>query len=274
MRAANTKTTWALAFGLAALLTPKAFGFSSDGSALTRSFQNTSGLTNAAIVVNAVFTNAEAVSLRGFYYADQVPSGLNVSTLGVTLNGQSVTNYSVEVGTNGDVYAGCTPYRWVVEEPSAFWGWTCYTNASDDIAYQWNWELPAGSTQTNPVPPADVLQIVYAVNSAAAGVFNLQQFSWAAFNPLTTNSAFGYSETADEQTLTVLSNPPSCTLTAFSSNGLQLQINGIAAIRYAIESSSNMLQWSSLATNTLPWTYSVARQGGIPTRFYRARWVP
>jgi hypothetical protein len=227
------------------------------------------------VVVSANFTNAEAVSLRGFYYADQVPSGLAVTTLGVTLNGQSLTNYAVEAGTNGDVYPGCTPYRWVLEEPTGFSGWTFYTNASGNVVYQWGWELPAGSTQTNPIPPGGVLQIVYSVGSPAPGVFNLQQFSWAAFDPIATNASFGYSENADQETVSFLTAAPPCTLAGHgATNGFLLQIARPSGWTYAIDASTNLRSWNALATNTSPFAFTDTNTAGVSARFYRARWCP
>ena len=269
------RKTGAFLFCLAVLQVPSAFGFSTDGSSLSRSFSQTSALTNSVIVVKASFTNAEAVSLRGFYYADQVPSGLSVTALGMTLNGASVTNYLVEVGTNGDVYPGCTPYRWVLEEPTGFSGWSYFTNDAGDIEYEWSLELPAGSTQANPLSAGGVLQIAYAVSSTEPGQFDLQQFSWAAFNPKATNAAFGYSEAADTQTLTVLAAAPAMLLAAIpSTNGIGLILSGSAEIRCALEASTNLLGWLALATNTLPWTFSDTNYSAFPTRFFRARWVP
>lgn len=269
------KKTFALTLCLAGLFAPRVFGFSSDGSTLSRSFGHTSVLTNSVTVVSAAFTNAEAVSLRGFYYADQVPSGLAVTTLGVTLNGQSVSNYIVEVGTNGDVYAGCTPYRWVLEEPTGFSGWTFYTNTSGNIVYEWELELPAGATQTNPVPPAGVLQIVYSVGSTIPGVFNLQQFSWAAFNPLATNASFGYSESADEETVSFLAAAPACVVAGRPvTNGFWLQVSNSSGWNYAIDASTNLSRWTALATNTSPFGFTDTNASGCSARFYRARWVP
>ena len=72
------------------------------------------------------------------------------------------------------MYPGCTPYRWVLEQP-------------------------AGFTENNPVPANATVQIQYSITSPAAGNFNLQQFSWAGYNPANTNASFGYSESSDAQ---------------------------------------------------------------------------
>ena len=167
----------ALAYCLMSGVMPAALGFSSEGSWLARSFDQTTALTNSAIVVTATFTNGSAASLRGFYYADQVPSGLDVSTLSVKLNGRAITNYTFESGQAGDVGAGGIPYRWVLERP-------------------------AGLTEANPVSPQSSVQIVYSIRASAPGTFDLPQFSWAGYDPGNTNAAFGHSGNADQQSLT------------------------------------------------------------------------
>src|SRR3990172_2947703 len=88
-----------------------ALGFSTDPSSLGRNFNTVSATTNAPIVVTATFTNGGGLASRGFYYAEQIPSGLNVMAISLRLNGQSVTNYTFESGLDSEVYPGCTTYR-------------------------------------------------------------------------------------------------------------------------------------------------------------------
>ncbi len=166
----------AVVFCLGGLLAPQASGFSSDGSALTRSFAGTISLTNQPLVVTVTFTNSGATALRGFFYTDQVPSGLAVTTLGVKVNGTALNDYTFETGTADSVYAGCTPRRWVLEAPPSF-------------------------AAANPIPAPGTLQITYAVNSATPGVFPLQHFSWAGYRGNITNTSFGCSENGDQQSL-------------------------------------------------------------------------
>jgi uncharacterized repeat protein (TIGR01451 family) len=155
-----------------ALWAPVALGFSSDGSSVARNFNRSVVRTNSTVVATVTFTNAGAVPLHGFYYAEQLPSSLSVTTLGVSLNNQQITNYIFEFGQDGDVFAGRTPYRWVLEHPPAF-------------------------SQTNPVPAAGCVQIVYSVCSSVATSFSLDQFMWVGFVQTTTNVAFGSSDNAD-----------------------------------------------------------------------------
>jgi hypothetical protein len=169
------RITMALAVCGAGWLGIGAFGFSSDGSALTRSFDRIVSPTNQPITVTATFTNGGTSALRGFFYTEQVPSGLAVTPLGVTLNGRAVTNYTFESGWDGDVYPGCTPCRWRLESPTRF-------------------------AEANPISPQGVVQIVYTIAASAPGIFLFQEFTWAGFSPDTTNASFGFSEAADLQT--------------------------------------------------------------------------
>jgi hypothetical protein len=170
----------ALVFGLPML---DAFGFASDKAFLTRGFDTNSASTNTPITVTVVLSNADATALRGFYFVEQVPIGLTVTTLGVSVNGQPVANYTSETGLPGDDYPGYTPYRWVLETPTAF-------------------------SENNPVPPGASAQVQYALSSAQTGTFTLPEFSWSGFYVANTNACFGYSESNDVQAISFVAAPP------------------------------------------------------------------
>ncbi len=160
-----------------------ALGFSTDPSATVRNFNSTSTVTNSLIVVTATFTNGGGLAVRGFCYAEQIPSGLNVTALSLRLNGLSVTNYTFESGLDGDVYPGCTPYRWVLERPPGF-------------------------TENQPVSANVTVQIQYSITSPVAGSFNLQQFSRAGYNAANTNASFGHSESNNAQSVSFTVTSP------------------------------------------------------------------
>jgi hypothetical protein len=193
--------------GLTALLAVPVFG---AADFLARSFDRTVAPTNESIVVTVNFTNPEPSVLRGFYYADQVPSELEVTPLSLTLDGQSITNYTFESGQDGDVYAGCTPYRWVLEQPGSF-------------------------PENNPVPPQAHAQIVYALRSAVSGTFVLQQFGWVGYDPAGSNALFGFSESTDQQTLSILSPfLPSPVLT-ITNERVNLTFPTVSGVSYTVE---------------------------------------
>jgi len=153
----------------------RAFGFVSDSCAVTRSFDRIS-TTNSPITVSALVTNGGSSPVRGFYYTEQIATGLQVSTLSVTLNGQPRTNYTFEVGADGDVYPGFTPYRWLLETPPFF-------------------------TASNAIPANATATVVYVINSPAPGSFNLKDFSWIGYYQTQTNACFGFADTNQAQTV-------------------------------------------------------------------------
>jgi len=164
---------------MAGLLTA---GFPPPASALsttTRTFSRDLSRTNSPIIVTVTFTNADAGSYRGFYYTEQLPSGLSVTPLAVSLNGTPISNYTFETGLSGDVYPGCTPQRWILETPPAF-------------------------AESNPVTLSGQVQITYSINSSSAGLFRLQQFSWTALDADTNTAAFGTSAITDQHTVAFL----------------------------------------------------------------------
>jgi hypothetical protein len=229
-----TQRAMALVLGAVVLSLPAAFGFQSDKSLLARSFNKTVALTNSQIVVTVNFTNGGTAASRGFYYADQVPSGLTVSTLSLMLNGNAVTNYLFESGQDGDVYAGCTPYRWVLEQPTNF-------------------------AEANPVRPQYPVQVVYAITSSVSNIFNLQQFSWVGFNTTTTNASFGYSETTNQQSVIFTTTADGISISGQNTtNGFALELNGVPGTNYVIEASTNLFNWVSLVTNASPFQFTDA----------------
>jgi hypothetical protein len=169
--------------GLLCLMSQAALAVTSGDLALARTFNKTVAMTNSPILVMATLTNTSPNTLRGFCYFDQTLTGLTVATVSVTLGGRSLTNFSLESGLNGDVYAGCTPRRWWLENPTNF-------------------------LEANPLPPQGVVQIVFSISCASTGTFSLQQFGCAACKSDKTNTLYGFSGAADQQTVSFVSGAP------------------------------------------------------------------
>jgi hypothetical protein len=243
------KTALLTTCALGALLA-SALGYSSDNSSLTRSFNQSLALTNLPIVATVTFTNGGTTALRGFYYAEELPALFTITCLSVTRNGQAVTNYVFEAGQEGDVYPGCTPYRWVLERPPAF-------------------------TESNAVAPMTTVQIVYSISCSTDGSFNLQEFNWTAYVPANTNSVFGFSETADQYSVSfVTATMPPALDTQSSTNGFRLVLAGVPGENYVIETSTNLRNWIPLATNTSPFSFLDTNTTGFSSKFYRGKLFP
>ena len=242
-----TRTATIVAVVLSGFLARTGLAFSSDNCSLTRSFAQAFTLTNLPIVVTATFTNGGTNTLRGFFYSEQVPPGISLQTVSVILGGETVTNFTFESGLLGDVYAGFIPQRWVLESPTNF-------------------------AEANPIPPGATLQIIYAISSAVPGSFSFQQFSWAGYDQGVTNASFGYSEDSDMQTVSFVTAIQAPVLSGqYSTNGFIISLQGVPGTSYVIESSSDLLAWVPLVTNTSSFSFTDTNAEVVATQFYRGR---
>jgi hypothetical protein len=73
-------------------------------------------------------------------------------------------------------------------------------------------------------------------------------------------------------------SPPLLTSLGFNPSGqYRLRVNGASGYRYAVETTTNFVQWSSLRTNTATngvFEFTDTSAAGRPRRLYRARLVP
>jgi hypothetical protein len=244
------RNTVPLLLAISGICIPPAFGYTSDGSAPVRSFNRSVASTNSTVVVTVSFTNSQSTPLRGFFYAEQMPSALAVIPVSVSLNGQAITDYTFESGLDGDVYVGCTPYRWVLEQPTNFF-------------------------QANPIPPMGWVQITYSVASSLTNTTSLSQFTWADLAQASTNAAFGCSESSDSRSISFIASPPPHTLsTQLATNGWRLRLDALDGASFAIQASTNLTAWDTLTTNVAPFTFIDVEVPVLPQRFYRGFWVP
>ena len=223
-------------------------GLRADTFPVARQATTLMALTNTPILVSVTFTNSSTNTLRGFIYGEQVPSALTVSPAGVTINGQTVTNYVLETGQDGDVYPGCTPWRWRFEPPTNF-------------------------AETNLLLPQASVQIGYSLSAVAPCNYALGQFDWAGYDPLGTNAFFGFSQTNDLQVISIYANTNRPQLSAQqATNGILVSLAGSPGSSYVIEASSNFLAWLPLVTNAASFTYPDTNDSSqLPLRFYRGR---
>ena len=219
------------------------FAFSLADCQAARSFITRVSLTNVPIVITATITNGGTNILRGLYYADQIPSALAVTTVRLSLGGTVLTNFVVETGQDGDVYPGCTPWRWRFETPTNF-------------------------VEANPLAPGTLAQLVYTISSTSTGLFQLQQFEWVASAPDKTNVVFGFGESLDERTVKFDGSTNAPLLVGrFSSSGYSLSLDGVPRWPYLVSYSANLHDWSPLVTNVSPFSFKDALSAG---RFYAA----
>ena len=60
----------------------------------------------------------------------------------------------------------------------------------------------------------------------------------------------------------------------YGSGQFQLNVTGVPDFAYAIQASTNLLDWISLETNASPFTTIDPNAAALPRRFYRALYLP
>lgn len=217
---------------------------------ISRSFDRFVTLTNRPIRVTVTVSNATGQTLRGLWFSDQVPAGLTVTPLSVSLAGSPVTNHLHEVGQEADVYPGCVPHRWVLERPRAF-------------------------AENNPVPPGANVEIRYELVAETPGVFVLPEFGVVGYNPVTSNALFSIS--AENQTVVArfltLANRFAA-LGEWTANGFRVATDAPTGWCFAVEVTTNFTAWSPLASNIAPNAVLDTNATTQPARFYRLVWLP
>lgn len=169
-----------LLYFLLYLCVSSVFGFSTHTTGISRTFDQDEAFVSEEITVTVSFTNEEVYDLRGFYHTEHIPDGLSVNTVSVKIDGDGISDYVLESGSNGEVYASSVPYRWVLETPTAF-------------------------VENNPIPPNYTVEIVYSISSIQEGTFDFDEFGWVGYYQDAAEGereAFGHSEDDDKQTIT------------------------------------------------------------------------
>lgn len=237
-------------FLLCALLLSSSAATAATNS-LVRSLNRTVALTNSPVVVTANFTNGGTNPMRGFYYSDQLPSGSEVTTVSVKLNGRAITNYTFESGLSGDVYAGRTPYRWILERPKNF-------------------------TESNPIPPQATAQIIYSIRSATVGTLTLQPSAWIGFDLTTTNACFGFDSATPPPSVSFVTMLATAPLSLIITNGrVNLMFTTELNVTYLVEYKDDLraLNWMTLTNVVGSGTTMLVQDAALPSanRFYRTR---
>jgi uncharacterized repeat protein (TIGR01451 family) len=219
-----------------------------DTYPLARQFDRSIAVTNAPIIATVTFTNGGTNTLRGFFYGDQAPSNLTVNPISVKIDGRTITNFVFEAGYPDDVYPGFTPMRWRLETPTNF-------------------------ASTNMLLTNSGVQITYSLTSSNAGSFTLPQYDAVAYAPIGSNSVFAYSQSSNQQVINFVTSILAPSLALRRSNGVfYVSLTGSTGLNYILDASSNLFNWSSIYTNTPPFSFS---DTNVPTvidsRYFRGR---
>jgi len=144
------------------LLSASSLGLSQS---LERTLSRAVTRTNQPVTITETFV-AEG-GLRGLCLMEEIPVGLTIHALSVTLNGAAINNYTLETGQSADAYPGNIPVRFVLETPPAF-------------------------SEAHAVPPGGTVRFTYSLNSPIGAAFNLKPAVWTALINSTALPDFGF----------------------------------------------------------------------------------
>jgi catechol 2,3-dioxygenase-like lactoylglutathione lyase family enzyme len=128
---------------------------------------------------------------------------------------------------------------------------------TEPLVYQWQFN------GTNLVEATDATLILTNVTTDQAGTYGVTVTNLAGI--ASTSATFCvYSSAA-----AVLTAPPS-----FSGDGFQFTNTGVPGFNYAVEASTNLVDWVPLVTNTSPFTFVDGDATNFPARYYRSVYLP
>ena len=75
--------------------------------------------------------------------------------------------------------------------------------------------------------------------------------------------------------VTVLSTPAAMLTSSVNSNGtFTFNVVGVTGYKYAVQATTDLVNWTSVETNTAPFTFQDASAGSFNQRFYRTVYLP
>ena len=147
-----------------------------------------------------------------------------------------------------------------------------------------NQSLIVGQTATFSVTAGGTQPLSYQWQFDSANLTNATNAT-LTLNNATTNQAGGYSVTVTNVAGSVTSSnavlsvyaSAAATFNAFSlsdTNGFQFMITGVPGFNYAVQASTNLIDWVSLVTNASPFSFADTNTPGFQQRFYRSIYLP
>jgi endonuclease G, mitochondrial len=195
-----------------------------------------------------------------------------------TAIGTANANY---VTTSASSYATAGTVRY---DMLTVYGTPIPSTVAPSIAFQpQNQTTVAGSNVTFSVTASGTAPLGYQWkfnNGAIAGATN----ATLLLSSVTTNQAGLYSVVVSNSAGSVTSSnallsvypTAAATVSSFTYSGSQAQfsVTGVPGYNYAVQVSTNLIDWSSIKTNASPFTLTDTNVGGAPYRFYRTVYLP
>jgi|GEM_PF-1440179 hypothetical protein len=183
----------------------------------------------------------------------------------VSLYSRALTTDEIQFIYNAESNGECVSPPTLIEQPInqtiAVGGTTSFGVTADGAAplnYQWRWNGTNLDSATN----ATLTLSDVTLNQAGA-------------YSVTITNLVG-SVTSSNAVLSVYASAVAmlngCSFS--SDNGFQFQVAGVPGFNYAVQESTNLIDWVSLITNTSPFIFMDANATNSPLQFYRTLYVP
>jgi hypothetical protein len=137
-------------------------------------------------------------------------------------------------------------------------GFSVVADGTEPLSYQWQFN------NTNLDGATNATLILNNVTMDQAGAYSVTITNIAG-GVISSNAVLSVYATA------------AATLNAFSfsgDNGFQFQVAGVPGFNYAVQESTNLIDWVSLFTNTSPFSFTDTNTVSLPQQFYRAIYMP
>jgi hypothetical protein len=174
-----------------------------------------------------------------------------------------VSSYTNPPVTTNPPVITCQPTNQAVQEGNVV-TFSVSASGSSPLSYQWS---------ENGTP-----KFGFTTNSFTLTIVSNAQFAGSivlgTFQVVVTN-LYGKVTSSNAVLSTYETTEPVLDTPAFSSgNQIQFDVAGVAGFNYAVQASTNLIDWVPLLTNTPPFTFMDTNAAGFQQRFYRSVYLP
>jgi hypothetical protein len=233
-------------------------------------------LNTTVIAGNSAMFSARAVGFGPLFYQWQfsgtnIPNARGGNLIITNANASDCGVYSVQINNVFGGSASASATLTVLYAPAICWGpasqaallgsnvtFNVSATGTAPLSYQWQFN------GTNLLAGTDTMLLLPCVTDDQAGSYSITVSNVAGMVTSTQAVLSVYDSVA-----AVLAVPPSSFTDSF-----QFTITGVPGLNYAIEASTNLVDWIPLATNTSPCTFVDCEATNFPVRYYRSVYLP